>query len=265
MGILIVGGTLAFLALLVAVASKPRAEERLFALAKKLGGHVVATNSIVGTCDQIRIGYRLITTGGGSSAVRSTEIGAEIPAGYPLAIYIRRQGSQDRAEIDRGELVDIEIGNAAFDARFLVEAAPAAAIKKLLDAEAVRYLMALPDLTLRTQDTSSGRRHLVLSLAGWTDDAETAGRHVAALARLAARVPEVFEELGGEMPVEMVGAPHREMPIQRENLNTPERQRDEVLRLEMKRASRLATQRIVAFAMIGAFLFVIAMVIAASR
>jgi len=264
MELLVVVGVMGFLALIAGVAMKPRADARLFELAKSLGGHVTGSNSIAGTCGQVRIGYALTSTGAGSSTEQWTEISAEIPASYPLAIYLRRQGWLDRAKIDKGELVDVEVGDAAFDARFLVEAAPAAAISRLLDDQARRFLMKLGNATLRTAETAHGRQ-LVLSISGWSNDPVLAGRRVDELARIASRVHQVFEELNREAPIDMAGAPFREMPVQRENPHTPDHQRAEVVRLERQRASRLAHQRMLAFALLGAIAFVIVLVIAAAR
>jgi hypothetical protein len=264
MELLVLVGVMGFLALLAGATLKPRADARLFALAKSLGGHVTGSNSIVGSCGEIRIGYALTTTGGGSSTEQWTEITADLPPAYPLAIYLRRQGWLDRAKISKGELVDVEVGDGAFDARFLVEAAPAAVIAKLLDDQARRFLMKLGDVTLTTQDTARGRQ-LVLAIRGWSDDPALAGRRVDEVARIARRVREVFDALHGEVPIEMVGAPFREMPLQRENPHTPDRQRAEVSRLEIQRASRIAQQRVLAFAMLGAIVFVIVLVIAAAR
>ncbi|HET9993295.1 MAG TPA: hypothetical protein VFQ65_32385 [Kofleriaceae bacterium] len=258
--LIVLGVAVALFAVTANVASRSATNDRLFVLAKKLGGHVTGGNEVAGKCDGVQIAYRLVTRGSGSNTEQWTEVRAQLPDAYPLAIYMRRQGWLDRRRIERGEVVDVELGDAAFDARFLIEAAPAAVIAKLFDERARRFLMKQGDLTLETEDSHG--KHLVLSLFGWIDEPARAELVVDEVARIARRVREAFEAVNTGT-VEMMGSPFREMAVASEDPHAADRQRTEVHRLETKRAARLAQQRVTTVIFLAAVAFVIAMSIAA--
>jgi hypothetical protein len=258
--LLVLGVAVAIIAATANVTGRSATNDRLMALAHKLGGRIVSGNEVAGVSNQVHISYRLVTRGAGSNTEQWTEVRAQIPEAYPLAIYMRRQGWLDRGRIERGELVDVELGDATFDARFLIEAAPADVIAKLFDAQARGFLMKQGDVTLETQ-TSHGK-HLVLSLRGWNDEPARAELLVDQVVRIARRVREAFEEVNTGT-VEMIGSPFREMPVAHEDPHAAERQRAEVQRLEHQHASRLAQQRFTAMIFLVAVAFVIAMSIAA--
>jgi len=71
---------------------------------------------------------------------RWTEIDVKLPRGYALSLYVRRHDWMDPHYIERAAMVDLEIGDAEFDRQFLVEAAPAAIVRMILDAPARRWL-----------------------------------------------------------------------------------------------------------------------------
>jgi hypothetical protein len=81
-----------------------------------------------------------------------------------LAIELRPQTPEAQRALDRGEAIDIEVGDEAFDRAFIVEAAPTAAIRALLDGPTRTALLALSpcrfaldagDLHLSKQGTSA--------------------------------------------------------------------------------------------------------------
>ena len=258
--VIILGAAVAIWAVSAGVANRASTTDRLLALAKVLGGHVTSTNEVTGLCEGVPLTYRFVTRGAGSNSEQWTEVRAAIPDAYPLAIYMRRQGWLDRGKIERGELIDVEVGDAAFDARFLVEAAPAAVVAKLLDERARRFLMKQGELTLETE-TNHGK-HLVLSLYGWIEEPARAELVVGEVARIVRRVREAFEEVN-VAKVEVQGSPFREMAVATEDPRAADRQRAEVQQLEVKRAERVAQQRLMAVIVLVALGFVIAMSIAA--
>src|SRR3569833_2634207 len=101
------------------VANRARTTDRLFALAKVLGGHVTSTNEVTGLCDGVPLAYRFVTRGAGSKSEQWTEVRAAIPDAYPLAIYMRLQGWLVLGKIVRGELIGGGGGGAAGGARGL--------------------------------------------------------------------------------------------------------------------------------------------------
>jgi hypothetical protein len=260
--VVVVGGLIAGLFAWASVASRRVMNDRLVKLAKTLGGHLTSGNSIAGTYRHIQLDYRFVTRGSGSNTEQWTEVRAQLPDAYPLAIFIRRQGWLDRGRIQRGEVVDVELSDAKFDARFLIEAAPAAVIAKLLDARARQFLMRQDQLTLDTEDTEG--KCLVVSLRGWIEDPPAAEHVVEEVTRIVRRVREAFEATN-TATVEAVGSPFREMPVVREDPNAAERQRAEVLRLERKRASRFAHERMTAIIFLAVIAFLVVMSIAAVR
>ncbi|MEP6861324.1 MAG: hypothetical protein ABJE66_11920 [Deltaproteobacteria bacterium] len=256
----IFGGLVAVVVAWSNIASRRVMNDRLFELAKSLGGHLSSGNSVAGTYRHIQVNYRFVTRGSGSNAEQWTEVRAQLPGAYPLAIFIRRQAWLDRGRIERGQVVDVELSDAAFDSRFLVEAAPAAVIAKLLDAQARQFLMRQGEVTLETEDTDG--KCLVLSLRGWIEDPPAAEHLVEELTRIVRRVREAFEATNTGT-VEMTGSPFREMPVVREDPHAAERQRSEVQRLERKRASRFARERLTVFVFLAVVAFLVVLSIAA--
>ena len=258
----IVGGLVAVVVAWSNIASRRVMTDRLFRLAKTLGGHVTSGNSVAGTCHHIQVNYRFVTRGSGSNTEQWTEVRAQLPDAYPLAIYIRRQGWLDRGRIERGQIVDVELRDAAFDARFLIEAAPAAVIAKLLDVQARQFLLRQDEVTLETED--AGGKCLVLSLRGWVEDPAAAEHLVEELTRIVRRVREAFEATN-TTTIEATGSPFREMPVAREDPQAAERQRAEVVRLERKRASRFAHERMTALIFLAIVAFIVVLTIAAAH
>lgn len=258
----VVGGLIVAVVAWANISARRVMNDRLFALAKTLGGHLTSGNSVAGTYRHIQIDYRFVTRGSGSNTEQWTEVRAQLPDAYPLAIHIRRQAWLDRGRIERGQVVDVELSDAAFDARFLVEAAPAAVIAKLLDSQARQFLMRQNEVTLETED--SGGKCLVLSVRGWVEAPPAAEHLVEELTRIVRRVREAFEA-ANTGTVEVTGSPFREMPVFREDPHAADRQRAEVLRLERKRASRFAHERMTAFIFLAVVAFIVVLTIAAAH
>jgi hypothetical protein len=258
----VVGGLVVVVVAWANISARRVMNDRLFALAKTLGGHLTSGNSVAGTYRHIQINYRFVTRGSGSNTEQWTEVRAQLPEAYPLAIHVRRQGWLDRGRIERGQVIDVELRDAAFDSRFLVEAAPAAVIAKLLDTQARQFLMRQAEATLETEDTDG--KCLVLSVRGWIEDPPAAEHLVEELTRIVRRVREAFEATNTGT-VEVTGSPFREMPVVREDPHAAERQRAEVVRLERKRASRFAHERLTAIVFLAVVAFLVVLSVAAVR
>ena len=104
-----------------------------------------------GTLDGAALEFRYTARGRGKYAVPWTEIDVAWPAAYPLELYVRRQRWSDKREIDRGAMVDVTLGDRAFDQQFLIEAAPAEIARALLDAPMRRVLAAHVRVELTTE------------------------------------------------------------------------------------------------------------------
>ncbi len=222
------------------------------ALAKLLGGQITASNTVRGAFDQIELTYSFVVRGSGSSSVNWTEITAAIPAAYPLAIYLHPTGWFDRGKIERGEMTDVVVGDAAFDDKFVVEAAPASVIRELFDARVRRFLLELGALEIETVPTETGRG-IKLAIRGWVEDLSRIHRIVEEHARFASRVREAFAAAAPEQ-VRVEGAPFREALVVAEARPT-DPHREEVARVEARRLERLSQARLF-WGVITALLFI---------
>jgi hypothetical protein len=172
--------------------AKQRRNSTLERLATELKGHH-DSNSAYGMLDGVVVTYRFETRGSGSSAERWTEVDAQIPHAYPLELHVRRHGRRDRRLIAWGEMIDVEVGDPAFDPMFLVEAAPSDVVRILLDAEARAFLASRSSSELDTLQREDGTRALRLATSGWTEDVAAATTQLRAVARLASRIRDAFE------------------------------------------------------------------------
>jgi hypothetical protein len=97
---------------------------------------------------------------------RRTEIDVHMPSGYPLSLHVRRHEWTDLHQIERSAMVDVQIGDAAFERAFLIEAAPARIARLLLDTS-VRRLLASYDAAVLTNEQRDGKPVLRLSVPSW--------------------------------------------------------------------------------------------------
>src|SRR5258706_6958475 len=109
--ILVVGTVLVLvIAIAASLAETRRREAALADIASRLGG-ASDTTTASGTSHGVRVAFRYATRGSGKSSQPWTEIDAELPSKYPLAIYVRRHGRSDWSQIQRGEMIDVIVGD----------------------------------------------------------------------------------------------------------------------------------------------------------
>ncbi len=155
---------------------------------------------------QVRLAYE--TRGSGSSAMSWTEVSVDIPAAYPLTLYVRRHGFFDGGKIAGGTMVDVILGDQAFDDAYLVEAAPADVVRELIDHRARAYLMGASYMELVTE-RHGGRALLKLSIRRWEEDFPSAQVLIDEAIRLAQRVRSVYAKLATSPPTQVEGSPFR--------------------------------------------------------
>ncbi len=193
----------------VAISATRRRARRRTAL-EILAAHLRGTSNgdhATGTLDGIATTVQFTTRGAGSSSESWTYVTCTLPPGYPLALHVRRHGRNDHAQIARGELVDVRCGDPRFDEAFLVEGAPAAIVRAMLDAPARAFLRATPEVELDTLDDGTLR----LAVRGWLeqlDHARPALEHVAGLAGALRRVSAGADR---EVPLAVTDDPYRPM------------------------------------------------------
>ncbi|MEO9155022.1 MAG: hypothetical protein ABI591_05430 [Kofleriaceae bacterium] len=232
----------AALVLLVARAVDQREQRVLQQLSRGLDGEPDTSRSFLIARGGDRVKFWRVRRPIGKSSVPWTEIDVEIPRVYPLAIYVRRQRGGDRAAVERGEAIDVEIGDGVFDAAYLIEAAPAAVIEKLLDEETRTFLLTHGTVELMTKDRG-GARVLQLAIQGWNDDPAATKQAVAAVMHVASRIRDAFTEAVEAVPLEQIGAPFRPIPDARAQRLVEASHRTEVDSIEELHARRLTRDR----------------------
>ena len=212
--LVVCGIVVPIIAFAISSANKARAQRAatLAELARALDG-VVDEAGAHGRCNDVEVTFRFATRGSGKNAQPWTEIDSAIPHAYPLAIHVRRHGVFDRGKIARGDMVDIEVGDPAFDDAFLVEAAPAEIARDLIDAGMRSALLSADpsvELTTETKSEISGmHKHLRLAFRSWQTDGNVGLHLIRTVTHLASRVREAFDKDDRAVPVHDVGSPFR--------------------------------------------------------
>jgi hypothetical protein len=152
-----------------------RKRKRISALARlgqmlggALGGGASSDNVATGHHRGVAITHRMVSRGSGSSCESWTELECE-PGVFPVVLHVEPHARGDADRIARGEMIDLEIGDPAFDPAFRVEAAPADIVARILDSAVRAYLLAHPRAELATHEGV-----LRLSVPGWIEDPDHA-------------------------------------------------------------------------------------------
>jgi hypothetical protein len=129
--------------------------------------------------------YRLVTRGSGSNKQSWTECEVEV-ATDQLDIALRAQTRGEERWVEKGLARDELIGDDEFDARFIVEAAPAALAKRALDEELRKLLLAHHPLEVKSQPPG-----LLFEKRGWIEEPHAIRTFADMAAMLAARMNDV--------------------------------------------------------------------------
>lgn len=170
--------------------------------------HDVGENFVIAKRDGATVKLAYETRGSGSTSQSWTEVSVDIPAAYPLTLYIRRHALFDGSKIAGGTMVDVIVGDEAFDTAYLVEAAPAAVVRELIDHRARAYLMGASHMELVTE-RHGARATLKLSIRRWEEDFPSAQVLVDEAIRLARRVRDVYARIANPPPIQIEGSPFR--------------------------------------------------------
>ena len=263
-GLCLVGIIIAFVAISASNA-KDRRVRWLAEAAQLLGGEHDGSNKAWGTQLGPKVTYELATRGAGSSAESWTHIHVQIPKKYPLAVHIRRQGKQDHSLVARGEMVDVLVGDKAFDDRFLVEAAPADVVRLLVDAEVRRLLCSYDDIDLDCVDRADGTRALVLGIRGWIETPALYTEPVQIMARLGQRVRDAYAAADADLQSGAEsGDPYRPVADDQPARAAQVSREAEVERVKGLRAKRDARANALAWTIIGVVFGVILLSVCAT-
>ncbi len=238
----------------VAAARKARLQRKLEVIAGHLGGGY-ESNRAWGEALGAKTTLEFTTRGAGSSSRNWTHITVEVPRAYPLAIHVRRHIGSDRRVVARGDMVDVLVGDPAFDEAFLVEAAPVDVVRQLLDEPVRAVLTAHRDADLETIEAPDGARSLQLGLPGWIEELEALRGSLATMARLGASVRSAFTAADhGTEALAAAASPYRpELDAQpaRAAQAAREAEVDRIKAVRGKRAADLRTLSIIMVVLIG--------------
>lgn len=237
-------------ALWVVTAAKRREQRRDTALgqiAAHLGGESQG-GSAFGKIDGVPIVVRFGTRGSGSDTQPWTEIDVEVPRAYPLAIYIRRHAWLDQGRIERGDMIDVQLGDPEFDRAFLVEAAPEDVVRALLDATTRSFLSAHDRAELETI-VEGELRYLRFAVPGWLEDLAAVTPAIHQVARIGARVRTAYADVDRPAPAQAGGSPYRSELADQPARDASAARAAEVAALEAIRAARAGRQKVMVVAL----------------
>jgi hypothetical protein len=137
---------------------------------------------------------------------RWTEIDVQLPHSYALSLYVRRHEWTDPHLIERGVMVDVELGDPIFDRAFLVEAAPAQIARTLLDTS-VRRLLASHDAVSLTTESLDGRSVVRISVRTWLGH-EAIAAAIAVLVEISTGLREAYAAIEAAA-LRDTGSPYR--------------------------------------------------------
>lgn len=221
-------------------AAKAKRLGKLQLIADMLGGTHDSSSKAWGPKFGAPITIELATRGSGSSAENWTHIHVEVPAAYPLAIHIRRHERGDTRTISRGEMVDVIVGDKAFDDAFLVEAAPADVVREMLGPEIRALLSSHKEIDLDTVTPASGGRTLTLGVRGWLEEVTELRPFVEPMAKLGAQVREAYAKADAAVEARSAGDPYRPIVDAAPAREAQAKREAEVGQVEMLRGKRAA-------------------------
>lgn len=215
---------------------RSRRRTMLARVSERLGGEHDATSAAWGSALGPYATFSFVKRRNRSSKLW-TEIDVELPGRYPLTLHVRRHNLFDKLAIERGNMVDIEVGDAEFDEDFLVESAPVDVVRRLLTPRVRRYFKEHRNVELCTPSDREGI--LRLSLRGWTNDLSEADEALDVAIELSTRVREAFAEAVAETPsAPAAGSPFRQELDDRQALVAQARREIEVAQISHLRAKR---------------------------
>lgn len=228
----------------MALAGRAKRKSLLAELAAHLGG-TAGSNDVRGALDGVGVHLQFTTRGSGSSSTQWTYVDCPLPPGYPLTIHLEEHGWFDRGKIERGDMIDVEVGEPAFDEKFRVEAAPAEVVRRLLTSEVCAYLLRSGRVELQTIDGA-----LRLAIRGWLDQVEAAREAIAITVAMARGVRAAHTAVDAEVARPIVGEAYRGFADDRPVRAAQAARAAEVAKVEAIRRGRAATLTLIMVAAI---------------
>ncbi len=136
-----------------------------------------------------------------------TEMAIEFPEDLPMVLHVFRRDLADPPDVERGETVDVDLGDEEFSSSFVVEAAPAEVVRLLIDEDARTFLLWADTVELELDQRKP--RALRLTFSRWLEAEEETRRGAELLVRIAHGAAAAFERVErGDKP-ELSGDPYR--------------------------------------------------------
>lgn len=255
-------GIIALIVVVVLRENKKRAQRReLVANALRVQDPTVIVNEKTGTAACTFRGlparFCFATRGSGSSAESWTEAEADVVHEH-FVLSIRRQKDRDEKLIQKGLAVDIQLGNPAFDAAYLVEGAPASLVVRLLTPAIQQKI-----LDCNVDEIDERNTGMVVARKGWREDQADIQAFVDLVVTLAERIAPAAAEakLADAPPPESAyrGAamsPGDQARWQSAQWNAASQRQAEIAQVEQTRARRKAHERNMALLVMGVILLV---------
>ncbi len=151
--------------------------------------HQPKSDRVRGRFGTREVEVRFIDRGVGSTRDPYTEVWFLGAARRPdLRLHVIPQTTDDAEEVRQGRGTDVLVGDEAFDAAFLVEAAPADVVSRLFDPSIRERMMSIRPLGVHTHEEG-----LLVEKSGWDNE-----RFVRAMVEtgdaVVTRIPIAFEE-----------------------------------------------------------------------
>jgi hypothetical protein len=181
--------------------------QRRVVTAEALGGVVDADGRLDVPCGGLRVAVSFTLSGSGSYRTHWTYLEAAMPAGYALALHLRPHRNEDAIEIERDELLDIQIDVPEFDDAFLIEGAPADVVRRLINPQVQATLLRQPPIKI---DAADGVLQVMLS--GWHEDAAAIRPWVELVGSIAGGVRDAYAAADAAIPLAATGGVYREIP-----------------------------------------------------
>lgn len=207
-------------------------------LARAMGGQATS-NSAAGTYARVATRLAFESRGTGSTSENWTYVDCALPPGYPFTLHLERHGWFDAGKIERGEMIDVVVGDPPFDERFRIEGAPAEVVRRVLTAPVRAYLMA----QARVEVVMKGAL-LRLAVRGWLDEVATARAAIDCATAIAGGVRDASLALDAELPLAHDGPAYRAIASDAPLQEARAARAAEVAKVDVVRAGRLARQRL---------------------
>ncbi len=199
--------------------------------------------------------FRFTSRGSGSSSESWTE--AEVDASHePLILSMRLQTSLDGYFVRQGLAIDVQVGDPTFDAKYLVEGAPAAVVTRVLTPAVQRKLLLEEPNELETRPFG-----VLLARKGWRESPTDVRDFVDLAVSVAENIaPAILEARKAEAPPPTSAyrgsavSPADQQKWEAAKQQVAEREGAEVAALKALRERREATRRTWAIVAVAIFL-----------